>query len=52
MQLANASPEPPAAAAGFGLLDDPHAAIARTQLMAISANMKRLGIDVVVPKDR
>jgi hypothetical protein len=51
MQLENASREPPVAAAGFGLLDDPHAATARTQLMAISANMKRLGIDVVVPKD-
>jgi hypothetical protein len=48
MQLANATPEPPAAAASFGLLDDPHAATARTQLSAVSAVMKRLGIDVVV----
>jgi hypothetical protein len=51
MQLENASREPPVAAAGFSVLDDPHAAIASTQLMTIGANMKRLGIELVVPKD-
>ena len=51
MQLANASPEPPASDAGFGLLDDPQAAMARTQLRAASAIVRRLGIDVVVAKD-
>jgi hypothetical protein len=44
MQLANASPEPPAAAACLGLLDDPQAAIARTQLRAASTIVRRLGI--------
>jgi hypothetical protein len=47
MQLANASPEPPAAAAGFGLLDEPQAPMATTQLTVASAIVRRLAIDVV-----
>jgi hypothetical protein len=51
MQLANASPEPPAAAACLGSLDDPQPAITRTQLRAASAIVRRLGIDAVVAND-
>jgi len=48
MQLANAIPEP--AAALLGLLDDPQAAIARTQLTPASPHMRRLGIELVLAK--
>jgi hypothetical protein len=51
MQLAKASPEPPAAAPCPGLLDDPHAAMAGTQPNAASTIVRRLGIDAVLAKD-
>jgi hypothetical protein len=51
MQLANASPEPPAEAAGFDLFNDPQAAIARTQLKDASPIARRLDIDAVLAND-
>jgi hypothetical protein len=51
MQLANASPEPPAEAAAFDLLDDPQAAIARTQLKHARPIAGRLAIDAVLAND-
>jgi hypothetical protein len=51
MQFANARPEPPAEAVGVDLLDDPQAAIARTQLTDASPVARRLAIDAVLAKD-
>jgi hypothetical protein len=52
MQLAKASPEPLAADAAPGLLDDPQATMARTQLTHANAIVRRLGMDVVLAEDR
>ncbi len=51
MQLAKAIGEPAAAAPDLGLLDDPQAEIATTQLRYASAIVKRLGTEVVVAND-
>jgi hypothetical protein len=48
MQLAKAIGEPPAAAPGAGLPDDPQPAIATAQLSDASPIGRRLGIDLVL----